>query len=147
MNDLRIISISGKPGLFKLLATTKSGIIAESLINNKRVMSPFTNISALDEISVFTYEDEVPLWQVFQKIAEKENYDKSIDHKSSKNELIDYFNEVLPGYDEERLYPSHMKKIIQWYNIMQQSGILKEFLQKKQKESAEQEEVENENEE
>ena len=146
MKDLRIISISGKPGLFKLLTTTKSGIIAESLIDNKRIMAPFTNISALDEIAVYTYEDEVPLWQVFQKIADKENYEKSIDHKSSKKDLTAYFDEVLPGYDEDRFYPSHMKKIVQWYNIMQQAGILKDFLEKKQAEQAEREKLEKENE-
>jgi len=131
MSELRIISISGKPGLYKLLTTTKSGIISESLSDGKRVMSPFTNISALDEIAVYTYEDEIPLWQVFLKIAEKENYGKSIDHKSSKKDLEAYFREILPEYDEDRLYPSHMKKIIQWYNILQESGILQDFLDKK----------------
>jgi len=137
MADLRIISISGKPGLYKLLTTTKSGIIAESLIDNKRVMSPFTNISALDEIAVYTYDEEVPLWQVLQKIAEKEDFKKSIDHKSGKNELETYFRDILPQYDEDRFYPSHMKKIVQWYNIMQQSGILKDFIDRKEKQQKE----------
>jgi hypothetical protein len=137
MADLRIISISGKPGLFRLLTTTKSGIIAQSLIDNKRVMSPFTNISALDEIAVYTYDEEVPLWQVFKKIAEKENFEKTIDHKSSKNDLENFFREILPEYDEDKLYPSHMKKIVQWYNIMQQSGVLKEFLEIKEKQQSE----------
>ena len=132
--DLRIISIAGKPGLFKLLTTTKSGIIAENLVEGKRVMSPFTNISALNEIAVYTYEDEIPLWQVFQKIAEKENFEKSIDHKSSKKVLEDYFRTILPDYDEDRLYPSHMKKIMQWYNILQASEVLKPFLEAKAQE-------------
>ncbi len=131
MAELRIISISGKPGLYKLLTTTKSGIIAQSLIDNKRVMSPFTNISALDEIAVYTYDEEVPLWQVFQKIATKEDYKTSIDHKSAKNELEAYFREILPDYDEDKLYPSHMKKIVQWYNILQQSEVLKDFISAK----------------
>ena len=142
MSDLRIISISGKPGLFKLLTTTKSGIIAESLLDKKRVMAAFTNISALDEIAVYTYEEEIPLWQVFKKIAEKEDFNPSIDHKSSKKDLETYFREILPEYDEDRLYPSHMKKIIQWYNILQQSGLLKTFLENKEKEQAEREKLE-----
>ena len=145
MDDLRIISISGKPGLFKLLTTTKSGIIAESLTDKKRMMASFAHISALDEIAVYTYDEEVPLWQIFQKIADKENYNKSIDHKSSKKDLENYFREILPEYDEDRLYPSHMKKIIQWYNTLQQSGVLKDFLEKKKKEQAEHEKTETEN--
>jgi len=137
MAVLRIISISGKPGLFKLLTTTKSGIIAESVLDQKRVMAPFTGISALDEIAVYTYDEEIPLWQVFKKIAEKENFEKSIDHKSSKNDLETYFREILPEYDEDRLYPSHMKKIVQWYNILHQAGVLKEFLENKEQEQKE----------
>ena len=144
MNELRIISITGKPGLFKLLTTTKSGIIAESLLENKRVMAPFTHISALDEIAVYTYDEEIPLWQVFQKIAEKENFEKSIDHKSSKKDLENYFREILPDYDEDRLYPSHMKKIVQWHNILHQSGVLRDFLEKKQAEDVQSENPENE---
>ncbi len=145
MSDLRIISIAGKPGLFKLLTTTKSGIIAENLLDRKRIMSPFTNISALDEIAVYTYDDEIPLWKVFQKIADKEKFEKSIDHKSSKSILETYFREILPEYDEDRLYPSHMKKIVQWYNILQQSGVLKTFLQNKIEQEATSEEKQEEN--
>ncbi len=139
MKNLKIISISGKSGLYKLLTTAKSGIIAESLIDNKRVMTPFTTVSALDEIAVYSMDDEIPLWQVFKKIAEKEDFKPAIDHKSDKNALTAYFKEVMPDYDEERVYPSHIKKIVQWYNILQKTGYLKEFL--------EQNEAENENEE
>jgi len=141
MTDLRIISISGKSGLFKLLTTTKAGIIAESLNEGKRVMAPFTTISALDEIAIYTYDEEVPLWQVFKKIAEKENFEKSIDHKSDKKTLESYFKEVLPDYDEERVYPSHIKKVIQWYNILQETKVLKDFLQQKEKEATEDDEA------
>jgi len=136
MSNLRILSISGKPGLFKLLTTTKTGIIAENLYDKKKVMAVFTNISALDEIAVYTYEEEVPLWQVFKIIAQKENFEKTIDHKASKKDLENYFREILPEYDEDRLYPSHMKKIIQWYNILQQSDILKSYLEEKETQEA-----------
>ena len=147
MTDLRIISISGKPGLYKLLTSTKAGIIAENLQDKKRVMSPFTNISALDEIAVYTYDEEIPLWEIFQKIADKENYEKTIDHKSGKKDLETFFREVLPQYDEDRFYPSHMKKIVQWYNILQQTGVLKDYLADKQKQQAAMEEAEKANEE
>lgn len=139
MTAYRIISISGKSGLFKLLTSTKSGIIAESLTDKKRVMAPFTNISALDEIAIYTYDEEIPLWQVFKKIAEKENYEKTISHKSGKTELEHYFKEVLPNYDEERVYPSHIKKIVQWYNLLQEAGILKDFLAQKESENTSEE--------
>jgi len=147
MTDLRIISISGKPGLYKLLTSTKAGIIAENLQDKKRVMSPFTNISALDEIAVYTYEEEIPLWEIFQKIAEKENFEKTIDHKSGKKELETFFREVLPHYDEDRFYPSHMKKIIQWYNILQQANVLKDYLADKEKQQEAIEKAENTSEE
>ncbi len=141
MKELKIISISGKSGLYKLLTTTKSGIIAESLIDKKRVMTPFPNVSALDEIAVYSVDDEIPLWRVFKKIAEKEDFKPAIDHKSDKNTLTAYFKEVMPDYDEERVYPSHIKKIIQWYNILQKTGYLKDFLEQKE---AENEETKNE---
>ncbi len=136
MTAYRIISISGKSGLFKLLTSTKSGIIAESLTDQKRVMAPFTGISALDEIAIYTYDEEIPLWEVFKKIAEKENYKKTISHKAGKNKLEAYFKEVLPDFDEERVYASHIKKIIQWYNLLEDAGILKEFLTQKEKENS-----------
>ncbi len=137
MKNQKIITISGKSGLYKLLTTAKSGIIAESLIDKKRIMTPFTAVSALDEIAVFTVDDEIPLWQVFKKIAEKENYKPAIDHKSDKNTLTVYFKEVMPDYDEERVYPSHIKKILQWYNILQNTGYLKTFLEQKEAENKE----------
>jgi len=139
MSEERIISIMGRPGLYKLLTSTKSGIVAESLIDNKRVMSAFTNISSLDEIAIYTYEEEIPLWEVFQKIAEKEDFGLSIDHKESKDKLASYLREILPEFDEDRVYPSHIKKIVQWYNLLQKSDVLKDFLERKQKEQAENE--------
>ena len=90
----------------------------------------------MDEIAVYTYEEEIPLWQVFKIIAQKENFEKTIDHKASKKDLENYFREILPEYDEDRLYPSHMKKIIQWYNILQQSDILKSYLEEKETQEA-----------
>jgi len=137
MTAERIISISGRSGLFKLLTTTKSGIIAESLTDQKRVMAPFTTISALDEIAIYTYDEEVPLWKVFKKIAEKEDFGPAISHKASKNELETYFKEILPEFDEDRVYPSHIKKIMQWYNLLQKTGVLKDYLAQKEKEQEE----------
>ncbi len=121
----KILSIGGKPGLYKLLTQTRSGFVGESLIDGKRVtVSLRNNVSVLSEIAIYTLEEEVPLGEVFQKIKEKEKGAKtSIGHKEDKLKLEEYFFEVLPNYDEDRVYPSDIKKIIQWYNILHENGI------------------------
>ncbi len=121
----KILSISGKPGLYKLLTQTRSGFVGESLIDGKRLSVGIrNNVSVLSEIAIYTLEEEIPLREVFQKIKEKENGAKtSVNHKDDKLKLEEYFFEVLPNYDEDRVYPSDIKKIVQWYNILHDSGI------------------------
>lgn len=121
----KILSISGKPGLYKLLTQTRSGFVGESLIDGKRLSVGIrNNVSVLSEIAIYTLEEELPLREVFQKIKEKENGAKtSVNHKDDKLKLEEYFFEVLPNYDEDRVYPSDIKKIVQWYNILHDSGI------------------------
>ena len=116
----KIIAIGGKPGLFKLLTQTKSGFVAESLTDGKRLTVNLRNqVSVLSEISVFTLEEEKPLPEVFQLLLQKENGStSSISHKADKLALEEYFFEILPNYDEDRVYPSDIKKIIRWYNIL-----------------------------
>jgi len=116
----KIIAIGGKPGLFKLLTQTKSGFVAESLTDGKRLTVNLRNqVSVLSEISVFTLEEEKPLTEVFELLRQKENGNtSSISHKADKLTLEEYFFEVLPNYDEDRVYPSDIKKIIRWYNIL-----------------------------
>lgn len=83
-----------------------------------------SNVSVLSEIAIFTLEEELPLVEVFKKIQEKENGGKtSIGHKEDKLKLEEYFFEVIPDYDEDRVYPSDIKKVIQWYNLLHQHGI------------------------
>ena len=115
----KVIAIAGKPGLYEIISQSKSGVIVESLADKKRFpVNSLHNISTLNDIAIYTYEEEVPLKQVFLSIFEKQAGDKSIDPKSSKNDLINYFGEVLPGFDEERVYPSNIKKILSWYNAL-----------------------------
>ncbi|MCL6265281.1 DUF5606 domain-containing protein [Flagellimonas myxillae] len=116
----KILSIAGKPGLYKLLTQTRSGFVGESLLDGKRVtVGMRNNVSVLSEIAIYTLEEEVPLKEVFQKIKEKENGKKTaISHKAEKIALEEYFFEVLPNYDEDRVYASDIKKIIQWYNLL-----------------------------
>ena len=115
----KVIAISGKPGLYEIISQSKSGVIVESLSEKKRFpVNSLHNISTLNDIAIYTYEEEVPLKAVFLNIYEKESGEKSIDPKSSKNELTAYFGEVLPGFDEERVYASNIKKVLSWYNAL-----------------------------
>lgn len=119
----KILSISGKPGLYELKTQTRTGILAESLIDGKKVtVNARQNVSLLSEIAIYTLTEEVPLRVVFQKISEKENGGEALSHKSTKDELEEYFFNVLPDYDEDRVYPSDIKKVLQWYNLLNKNG-------------------------
>ncbi|WP_405381327.1 DUF5606 domain-containing protein [Maribacter sp. LLG6340-A2] len=116
----KILSVAGKPGLYKLVTQTRTGFVAESMLDGKRItVSLRSSVSVLSEIAIYTLEEEVPLREVFQKIQSKENGGKtSVSHKDEKIKLEEYFFEVLPNYDEDRVYVSDIKKVIQWYNIL-----------------------------
>ena len=121
----KILSISGKPGLYSLKTQTRTGFIAESLLDGKKIpVGMRHNVSILSEIAIYTLDGEVPLKEVFAKISEKEDGGPAIDHKKSKDELEAYFFEVLPNFDEDRVYASDIKKIIQWYNLLQAKDML-----------------------
>ena len=120
----KIISVAGKPGLFQAISQTKSGFIVESLIDKKRFPIPSTNnVSLLENIAIYTYEEEVPLLTIFKSMYEKTAGKETISHKESSQKLTAYFSEVLPDYDEERVYTSNIKKVIQWYNLLVTSGV------------------------
>lgn len=122
----KVLSISGKPGLYKLIAQTRGGFVAESLIDKKRISVGIqNNVSILSEIAIYTLTEEVPLKEVFSKIKEKENGEQtSVKPKDSKDKLEEYFFDVLPDYDEDRVYASDIKKVLQWYNLLQQHDML-----------------------
>jgi hypothetical protein len=121
----KILAISGKPGLYELKAQTKAGFLAESLVDGKKLSVGMRhNVSVLNEIAIYTYAEEVPLRQIFNNIKLKENGGESISHKVPKAELEKYFSEILPEYDEDRVYASDMKKVIQWYNLLHKKGIV-----------------------
>lgn len=120
-----ILSISGKGGLFKFIAQARNGIVVESMEDNKRHVAPATaRVSSLEDIAIFTEEEEVPLADIFMKIHEKTEGKECISHKASGNELKDYFVELVPDYDEERVYVSDIKKVFQWYNQLQAHDML-----------------------
>ena len=123
----KIISISGKPGLFKLLSQTRNGVIAESIINKKKTSTnSIQHVNLLSEIQVYGLVEEFPLIKVFEKIFQHESGNKTkINLKSDAKFLEAYFYEVFRDYDRDKVYPSHIKKIIQWYNILLDVGVLK----------------------
>jgi hypothetical protein len=119
----KVLSISGKPGLYKMTKQTRSGFLAESLLDQKKIsVSSRHNVSLLTEIAIYTLTQEVPLREIFEKIATKEDGKQTISHKVPKVELEEFFFGVLPDYDEERVYPSDIKKVVQWYNLLVKNG-------------------------
>lgn len=136
----KILSIGGKPGLYQLVTQTRTGFVAESLLDGKKITVGLrSNVSILSEIAIYTLDEELPLREVFQKIQLKEKGGKtSIPHKSEKIKLEEYFFEVLPNYDEDRVYASDIKKVIQWYNLLQENGFT-DFSEEEKNDSSEEE--------
>jgi len=125
MNIEGIINVSGKSGLHKIVSQGKNSVIVESLTDNKRMpVYPHTSANSLEEIGIYTYNDTLPLVEVFTNIAKKTDCKSSISHKASKNELEEYFRKILPDYDEDRVYISDIKKVFQWYNSLQSVGLI-----------------------
>lgn len=121
----KIIAISGKPGLYKLISQLKNGFIIEDVVNKKKVSIGNTSqVSLLDNIAMFTFDREVPLFDVFENIAKNEEYKETIPHKSSDAELRAFMETALPDYDTERVYVSDIKKLVQWYNILHKAGYI-----------------------
>lgn len=120
MNLDKILAISGKPGLYVLKVQTRTGFVAESLMDGKKVTVGLrSNVSLLSEISMYTQTGEAPLADVMRKIAIKEDNGPAPSHKEDSETLVTYFEEILPDYDQDRVYASDIKKVMNWYNILQ----------------------------
>ena len=127
MNIEKILAISGKPGLYELKIQTRTGFVAESLLDGKKItVNLKANVSLLSEISIYTYEAEKPLAEILNTIAKKEKNGPAISHKEDAATLAAYFKEILPDYDEERVYGSDIKKVLNWYNLLQSKGMVKD---------------------
>jgi hypothetical protein len=138
MSIQKILAVSGKPGLYELKIQTRTGFVAESLLDGKKItVGMRANVSLLSEIAVFTYSEEVRLAEVLKAIATKENDGPAISHKEDETKLKAYFREVLPEFDEDRVYTSDIKKILNWYNLLQPKGFVSvEVLSKEEKEES-----------
>lgn len=117
-----ILSISGKPGLYKLVSRGKANLIVEALDSTHKRMPAFATdkVTSLADIAMYTDEEDIPLWKVLKSVGDKESNKKaSINfRKCSAKELHDYFAEVLPNYDRDRVHDSDIKKLLQWYDIL-----------------------------
>lgn len=120
-----ILSISGQPGLFKLVSKGNNNLIVESLITGKRMPAHSSSkVITLEDIAIFTEEGEKPLKEVLKQIAEKESFGQTLDPNSSSKDLLAYFGEVVPDFDKDRVYASDVKKVLKWYNLLQEKQLL-----------------------
>jgi len=141
MDISRILTISGKPGLYKVVGQTNNGVIVESLIDGKRTPT-YSNhqVSALEEISIYGKVEDVPLKDIFQKIYDVEaGKATSVSIKEKGEDLRDYFSDLVPEFDDERVYNSDIKKVMSWYNTLLAKGFIE--AEPEANESLEEEEV------
>ncbi len=146
MDLTKIVAISGYPEVFKVVKEARKGIIVESLLTGKRMQAFLDHkISALEDIAIFTEDGDIPLKEVFKRIYEKENGGKAPEPKDLKDGVKDYFAQVVPEYDRDRVYLSDMKKVLRWYNLLHDKGLLdfSEQKEEKQQEDTKAEEKEN----
>lgn len=120
-----IMAVSGQPGLFRFLSQGRNGIIVESLVDGKRShISTSAKVSALSDISIFTNSGDKPLREVLELIKNKEGGKPTISHKAEGEELKKYFTQLLPDYDDQKVYVSDIKKVVAWYNLLQSKDML-----------------------
>ena len=119
MNLKDILAISGYSGLFRFVSQGRNGVIVEGLVDKKRMNATASaRVSALEDIAIYTSDKEIPLKEVLKRVFQKEDGKPTIDPKSSNDKLKQYFEEVVPEYDREKVYVSDMKKLFGWYNIL-----------------------------
>lgn len=122
-----ILTVTGKPGLYKLISSGRNMLIVEAIDATKKRMPIHAadKVVSLGDIAMYTDDEEVPLWQVLENVKGLCNGAVcSIDYKKASNEeLADFFAQVLPNYDRDRVYMSHVRKLIQWYNLLIENGI------------------------
>ena len=134
-----VLTISGKPGLYRLLSHGRNMFIVECVDASKKRVPVYNSdqVVMLDDIAIYTDTEELPLRNVFAKIHEKENGVLPFDLKmAAPEELVEYFESIIPDYDRERVYLTHIKKMFSWYNILVANGIV-DFVEEQEAEQAE----------
>lgn len=121
----KVLAITGEQGLFTYVSQARNGMIAESMITGRRsVFGPHSKVSSLSDISIYTEDGEAPLKEVLLKMKEILGDSDAPDAKSDPKVLKEFFDKALPGYDADRFYPSHMKKVVSWYNVLKKYASL-----------------------
>ena len=119
-----ILAIAGQPGLFKFVARSSNGVIVESLSDHKRINATGTaKVSSMAEIAIYTYEEDMPINEVFTNLYNHTGGKAAISHKSEPQLLKALIAEVIPEYDRERVHVSDMKKVVMWYNALVEAGM------------------------
>lgn len=144
MDLSKLLTISGKNGLFHVVSQSKTGLIVESLTDGKKFPVFATDrSSSLQDISVFTYGDDLPLKEILLRIFEKEEGKPCVDPKADPGELKAYFTSIVPDFDQERVYHSDLKKIFSWYNLLVEKELIsREALVEQEEEDKEDDEKE-----
>jgi hypothetical protein len=125
MDLSKILAIAGKPGLYKMLAQTKNGLVVEGIPEGKKFTAfSHERISTLEEISIYTEGEDKPLKEILKAMYEKLDGQAAPSHKSSGEELKSFFEEAVPDYDKENVYVSDIKKVVNWYNTLQKENML-----------------------
>ena len=125
MDLSKILAITGKPGLDLVISQTKAGAMDESIVDKRRIpVFAAEQMSSLNDISIFTTDEDLPLKTVLKAIYNKENGGKCIDHKSDDVSLKKYMEEVVPDFDKDRVYTSDIRKLFSWYNLLQKENLL-----------------------
>jgi len=145
MDLSKILSITGRPGLYKLIGESKSNLVVESLTDGKRLPAfAHERISTLKDISIYTDDEDVSLEEVFKKIYEMKNGEPVLNpKKASANEIKELFAEILPDYDRDSVYVSDMKKVFTWYNFLLEKGMMEFSEEEEEKDEEQKEEQEN----
>lgn len=124
-NLQKILSISGQPGLFLYISQASAGVVVESLTKKKRgIFGINSRLTSLSDISIYTTEEEIPLRKILERMHESLQENLAPDSKSTPEVLKEFFTEVLPDYDRDRFYLSHMKKVVEWYNTLKEYASL-----------------------
>ncbi len=125
MNLKEILAISGQPGLYKFVAQSTRGIIVESLADGKRSnVPPTARVSSMGEIAIFTDTEDMPIDQVYRNIYKMTEGKPAVSHKAAPEEIRKFFAQALPEYDRDRVHVSDMKKVVAWYNILLDKGMI-----------------------
>lgn len=143
MDLSKILAIAGKPGLYKMMAQTKNGLVVESMTDGKKFTAfSHERISTLEEISIYTDDEDRPLKDILKAIYDMQEGKAAIPHKSSNDDLKAFFEKAVPDYDKENVYVSDIKKVLNWYNTLHEQGLLEFTEEEEEKKENEAEETE-----